>query len=171
MFAATKKSPLNKALSDKRDAKQILEESHKKNRDRLCVPPKYPGKPEDYKYIASEYCKLKKRHAAATKEIARKIPAAQTQREIKIIQNILKLVGNTGYKMSGFHGDEINVILDVFDMMIDIKGRKMYPDPATRYSHAVQRLFQEEGYKTEKVNATQTYYPVLTLVLSHLVHL
>lgn len=39
-----------------RDAKVSLLKAREVARDRLCVGAKYPGKPVDYRYVASESC-------------------------------------------------------------------------------------------------------------------
>lgn len=102
-----------------------------------CVsPPKYPGKPEDYKYIVTEYCKLKKRHAKQESE--KKITAAQNKVELRKVQAILDMYGQV--HTPGVDGKTLRAIEVVHALMVAKASRVKFPDPAQRFSEAVKKV-------------------------------
>lgn len=144
------------SMTAKREIKQQLDASQKANRDRLCVPPKYPGKPEDYTYIVTEYCKLQKQNARQKKQLDGRISAAQNQAEIKKINVILDMYGET--LTPGVSGKTLNVLGSVYTIMIMPENRRKYPDPSQRYAAAVKKEHAHEV----------PVHVVMRLVLRHL---
>lgn len=164
---ARKDSPQHVALQQQRKNKQQKEEFQKQNRDRLCVPPKYPGKPELYSYYIAEACRLKKQVAAA--ESRRKesnISAAHNKAEIKAIEKILADRFKMQNKVQGLDGVDIRYMTIIYDRMVDKTYRNKHKNPLDRYSHIVNSI--RTTYKVELSNAGDIAFVVLTLLKSHL---
>lgn len=143
MFSSktAKKSPLQRTLKAQQEMNQQKAKLQKDNRDRLCVPPKYTGSPEQYVYVpAREYCVKKN---AKPKENSR-ISAAQNRAEVKIIDKILADRDKTHKKISGLRGDDVLHMTTVYGLMITTKLRLLHKNPLDRYAYIVDDVILKQ---------------------------
>lgn len=160
MFKKPKDSALQNALASKR----IAEQAKIANRNRLCVPPKYQGKPEDYTYVAAEYCRLKKKVAAAEKKAT--ISAQQNRSEIKAIDKILKVLYSSNDRVSYLDGNDVFAMVYVFQQMTDDKLRIKYPQPADRFKDITSNMSKSKRF--DVFTPGRFYIPVLEMLQIHL---
>ena len=146
-------------------------------RDKKCVAPKYPGKPEDYTYVITEYClrKDRKRGSRTSTTAASSSRGNAAQRaasrklldvEIKIIRDELRLRKHDVSR--GVSGSVLDAQPVIFQYMIKPEKRELYPDPRERFSHLVERMevFDWKEYVGKKL--PNLYLTTLSMVLEHL---
>lgn len=143
---------LTRAQREVAAAKERHVRSRMKARDELCVDPVYPGKPSDYTFVGAHCVKkgtANPRKAAASTKEGTGIPAAQTQREIKVLQKAIDAYGKD-------HGDwnivgtNIERMTEAFQYMISRKKRREQPDPLKRYDDYLE-LVAHAGKKRDFV--------------------
>jgi hypothetical protein len=177
--AANKKKNPDKNI-DKMDLRDIREAL----RDKVCVSPRFPGVPSQYRYEIRESCvdlmkdKLTKTPSSSsdisrTSSIARAssiAPAsskaddakvAQDASEIKQLRHVLANQYIDGEpaeeRKTKLHAETLIV---VFSMMVSPHFRQKYPDPEVRYNKIVSFEL--------KVRPPPMRFRVLALVLTHL---
>ncbi len=129
-------------------------------RREVCVAPKYPGKPEEYKYVP-QHC-VKKGQGSAVR-VTGGIPLADTRREIRLLQKAIDAYGKH-HRDADIEGTNIDLMMGVFARMLDSKDRKNHPDPIERYSALVDKITKELHHDSIVVPR----YTVLTLTMNAL---
>lgn len=142
-----------------RDAKVSLLKAREDARDRLCVGAKYPGKPVDYRYVASESCaniqktrqdRLDKKNNIFKTKPGQSVSMAQNRRELKQVTQVL----DTQYdgEPSGFIDNFL--LLNFFAHMARPSFRLKYPDPEARFKAMLVQIKKvlKTGKNKEKLN-------------------
>ncbi len=137
----SRQTPRQKDLaSSKTQQKRLREEL----RQEVCVAPAYPGKPEQYRYVAQHCVKIgvpgsSAGTAATTARPKASISPADTKKEIRLLQKAIEGYGKD-YDDFQIDGTNITAMLVVFDMMLLTNTRKRFPDPVKRYDYCVERI-------------------------------
>lgn len=115
-------------------------------RNRLCVGPQHPGHPTDYRYVFRESCELSNKTTKSKvpiKPIRRSVTQAQTNKEIKLLEHILRVQ----YDNKDTGGASVNYLatLSTFSLMANPLGRlKKFPDPEERYVQ-VMKIYEKRN--------------------------
>jgi hypothetical protein len=145
--------------------KRGVKEMRESLRNKVCVTPDYPGRPEDYRYVA-HFCVKKGDPNAPPKPPKQTISAADTAREVRILEKAIAAYGKD-YREPDIEGSNINTMRYVFEYMVKLDARKKFPDPLKRYEYAVD--FVKKGHAASgksNVEAAIPRYTVLQLVLA-----
>ncbi len=148
-------------LSAATDAAQKLRGSL---RDAVCVEPKYPGTPADYRYLPHR-CVRKgtgKGEAEPRKPKA-SIAAADTQREIKALQKAIDAYGKDHQDLV-IENTNVWLMTITFEAMISTTMRKKVPDPIQRYDYLMDKYRKE--VKAEEFSLPR--FTILRLTLASL---
>lgn len=151
-----------KAVVDVSVAKNTLLKTRQAARDRLCLGPRYPGKPTDYRYVLRESCELSEKSNAPVKQRVpkSKVSIGQTKKEIKLLEHVLRTQysnTDTGNAMVSYQ-----ITLSAFEIMADTRSRLDFPDPEERYLKIMASL------KRRKLTGKQSRYRVMAMLLAHL---
>lgn len=105
-------------------------------RDKVCVGPKYPGKPGDYAYRISESC-TPKDPAKRRRVGAAGVSVAATKQEIRALERRLVDMPEVLQDVSAsvLQGSD-----SMFRNMIRTDSRKRFPDPEQRWQDIITRL-------------------------------
>lgn len=161
---ATKLVPAQEKLSKAVDTAAGL---RKTLRDTVCVSPKYPGAPSDYRYLPHRCVRKGDSAAAASpKKPKASISEADTRKEIKILQKAIEGYGK-GFNDFQIDGNNITVMIVMFRLMMRTSLRKEYPDPIKRYDECFDRV-SKKAYDVDKSEVYVPRYTVLNLVMTAL---
>ncbi len=146
------------------NAKKDIEHLTQNRRDEICKPPKYTAKPEDYTYVVTEYCRLKKkkntgRRVAATTKKGDTISAKETAKEIKLIDKALEEYPNDYIEPNSTDGDIMLLSVYIFKYMIAKANRIKYPNPVVRYKH-----FLDSRHAKANSKITPGEFPKFTIL-------
>ncbi len=134
-------------------------------RDTVCVEPKYPGAPSDYRYLPHR-CVRKGDAAAVPKKPKALISEADTRKEIKILREVIDAHGE-GYNDFQIDGNNITDMITMFKAMMKTSIRKKFPDPIKRYEFCHDRM-TKVAYAHDQSKIYIPRYTVLNLVMSAL---
>lgn len=102
-------------------------------RNLVCTGPKYPGKPEDYRYVGVEYC-VPVRSKRSKKAVV--ASTLNTRAELKLLQKELDVEYGKQYRDTlgslNFHY-AMRVCRDIYSRMIQPDLRAKVPDPVQRF--------------------------------------
>lgn len=162
MNVNTKTTTKTKVVEDVSVAKNALLKTRQAARDRVCVGPRHPGNPTDYRYVLRESCELLDRNNSPVKPRTPKsrVSIAQTKKEIKMLEHVLRTQysnTDTGNAMVSYQ-----TTLSAFEIMADSKSRLDCPDPEERYLKIMVSL------KRRKLTGKQSRYRVMAMLLAHL---
>lgn len=139
--SVSRQTPRQKDLaSSKTQQKRLREEL----RQEVCVAPAYPGKPEQYRYVAQHCVKIgapgsTAGTAAATARPKASISPADTKKEIRLLQKAIEGYGKDHMDLS-IEATNTLLMTDVFAKMLELKTRKKYPDPVKRYDVIIDKI-------------------------------
>ncbi len=142
--------------------KRGVKEMRESLRNKVCVTPDYPGRPEDYRYVA-HFCVKKSDPNAPPKPPKRTISAADTAREVRILEKAIAAYGKD-YREPDIEGNNIIMLQLSFRYMLE--HRKTQPDPLDRYDKSID-------YCAKVIKGRNFIVPrftVLRLVLSAIKH-
>jgi hypothetical protein len=134
-------------------------------RDKVCTGPKYPGKPADYSYVATEYC-LPRARGKGSKD-APGNHRLSNEKEIAILVKALK----DDHTESFLAPSIVVLMLATYKLMINVNERSARPDPLTRYGYIVDKvhgLFIGQNPGTTLKKSEFPRRTILQLVLFHL---
>jgi hypothetical protein len=143
--AASKKPllPRQAKLTAATDAAQKLRGSL---RDAVCVEPKYPGTPADYRYLPHRCVRKGEPGSAKGKPTGiskAAISAADTQREIKALQKAVDAYGKDHQDLV-IENTNVWLMTVTFEAMISTKLRKQFPNPVDRYDYLMDKYRKQE---------------------------
>ena len=147
-------------------------------RDRVCVGPTHPGRPDQYRVSVSTKCvatsgEAKEKAKSRTKEKRQARPAptvTQTRSEIKAIENeIARRYAEPAdlHDAPATSGSAVDTSFMVLLHMIDPKRRLETPDPLLRFEEELAEVKRISGIKTHHRSIQR--YMVLRATLLHLV--
>lgn len=155
-----------------RGAKSSLRGIREHTRDGLCVGPKYPGKPVEYRYVVSESCAHIERTRQARlerKKNAGKLKQklgddeATNKQELKHVNRILRSQYNN-VEPSGEYSLHVNdPVMYTFGRMISPLLRSQYPDPEQRWE-AIMSFYKRKVKGSRQLPR----YRIFTMVKVHL---
>lgn len=121
-------------------------------RDQVCVSPRYPGHPEQYRYVFREHCEsLKprtrdKKKASVSSRPLTPLSAAATHAEISALRRVLKLNFPEGKPPPAEVRMTHRSVIETVGRMLLPHYRTAYPDPEERFA-VLQALFKAGGFK------------------------
>jgi hypothetical protein len=153
------------------EAKSGVRQRQADGRDRVCIAPKYPGKPSDYTYVLSEYCVSKVRGKKGIRA-SRRSSTLSNERELAVLKSALAHYPDD-YDEHYISASTARMLLASFKMMINPENRINYSDPLVRYNHIRDKLFDNYNQlKTDSDVAIRKAdfprYSILKLVEYHL---
>lgn len=128
-------------------------------RDTVCVGPRYPGGPSNYRYTLRETCTPIKRALAAKPKPKTTLTAAATLKEIAQIRRVLEVQYGAGEPKGERKRVPPYVLQEQFSSMIAPFYRLKYPDPEVRYTKILAAYEKQPP---------PTRYRVMYLTLTHL---
>jgi hypothetical protein len=155
---------------ERMSSKEDLLELKADLRDRVCVGPRYPGKPTMYRYEVRESCVNVSKPPSSISKLDKKVSSssklssassASNEYEIAEIRKVL-----TNQYVEGEPQEERKVkvsaetLFVVFSMMVSPHFRQKYPDPQVRY---IKIVTYELGRPPPPMR-----FRILLLVLTHL---
>ncbi len=148
---------LAKAKRSNKDLREALKQ-------RVCVAPEYPGKPEDYSYVP-HFCVARRngKGSGVPRKPKATVSAADTQREIRVLEKAIEGYGK-GYQEPDIELTNIQLMTKLHDKMLETKERIAFPDPVLRYDDLISRFVRGSGTR----NFVAPRYTVFTLVLGAL---
>lgn len=160
--------------STMRHAKLILSRTREAMRNQLCTGPRYPGKPQEYRYVVSEKCDhIERSRQARIDRMSRKSTGrnrndpepdiATNKAELKHVTRILRSqYGNL--EPSGEHALHANEsVMQTFGRMISPLLRRDYPDPEKRWE-AIMAFYK----RRVKGSKPLPRYRIFTMIKVHL---
>lgn len=133
-------------------------------RGSVCVGPRHPGRPEDYRVAVRATCfpatpegraaaaaaaKRRKEKAAAAASTAPGVAVAQTRAEVKRLEEEMASVypdSRSLYDKQFVSGEIRTLSFDVLKFMLDPRERRLVPDPLVRYNRLVKALFRRSNF-------------------------
>jgi hypothetical protein len=161
-----KKTPKAARTETKRKLSTALTGHAAKSRDEVCVEPKYPGSPSDYRYVSVEYCTpIDGKKAALKKE---PIDKRDLRTELKRVEGELQDKYGKRYKDEDSDDLDLHKVMvsctKLVNYMLNARARARFPDP-------LARLAEMQG-RFEKINASEYFnaarYTALKIVRTHL---
>ena len=115
-------------------ARRVAADAAKTRHAALCVGPRYPGKPEDYAYVASEYCRKRSSGSRSTTSPTKTNRASLT-REISELTEEIERREKQPLERLG-RGRQFAVVMVEIDHvvgnMLSARWRREHPKPIAR---------------------------------------
>lgn len=128
---------LARAKRSNKDLREALKQ-------RVCVAPEYPGKPEDYSYVPHFCVARSGKGSGIPRKPKASVSAADTQREIRVLEKAIEGYGK-GYQEPTIVKTNIRGMTKVVVKMLDVRFRLQYPDPVKRYDFLIDESVRTLG--------------------------
>lgn len=133
-------------------------------RNQVCVAPKYPGKPDQYRYVLAEYC-VKKDGSKVLKKARKQPDLVGIAAEIKTLKSYLRKHQEPQQAVSG---RALLAVSAMFPLLTNDNNRQKLKDPIERYN-VMLKLCREKLHLSDDDVVPRII--VLSLLRSHLENL